>query len=88
MNLIFKIMVFFQNFLVAIFIVGLLTRTAYFFLIKKVEKKIAVVLSFLIVGIFLFPIVSIFISFDIALSKYLISFLIWIIIDMMRVSFK
>jgi hypothetical protein len=81
-------MAFFQNFLAAILIVGLLTRIAYFFFIKKLEKTQAIAVSFLTVGIFLFPIVSIFVSFDIALSKYLIAFLIWIIIDMMKISFK
>ncbi|NGX56226.1 MAG: hypothetical protein K1060chlam5_00463 [Candidatus Anoxychlamydiales bacterium] len=78
----------FKNFIIAIIIVGILTRIAYFFFIKKVDAMAAVSLSFLITGLILFPIISVFISFDIAISKYLVAFLIWIIIDFMRINMK
>ena len=81
-------MAFFQNFIVAVVIIGILTRVAELLFRKKFKKDISMYLSFLTIIIFIMPLVSIFIGFDIAISEYLIALLIWFLFDLMRISIK
>jgi hypothetical protein len=70
---------FFYNFIVAIFLVGALTRLLNWLLLKKMDKPYLA--SFGISTVVLIPLVSIFLAFDLAISTYLPSLLLWLLID-------
>lgn len=69
----------FLNFLFVIFLMGVLTRLLNFLLKNKVQKPY--IATFFISLVCVFPLVSVIIGFDVAISIYLVSLLIWLLID-------
>ncbi|MFA6119049.1 MAG: hypothetical protein WC688_03945 [Parachlamydiales bacterium] len=76
----------FKNFIFVVILVGVLTRIVSYFFSKIVKKAFVIYLSFLSVAIILFPIVSLMIGFDVAVSQYLFSLVIWLIFDLIRIN--
>ena len=83
-------MAFFKNFIIVVILIGVCTRIALFFYMKKLKKDLAIFLTFFTVGIVILPIISLTIGFDIAISEYLLALFIWLLFDLMRlgINFK
>ncbi len=79
---------FFKNFIVALVTVGILTRIANFLYSKKVKREIAIYLSFFTVGVIILTAVAFVLGYDIAVSEYVVSLLIWLLFDIMRTGLK
>ena len=69
----------FLNFLMVIVLMGVLTRFLNYLLKTKVEKPY--IATFFITLFCVIPLVSVTIGFDAAISMYLISLLVWLLID-------
>ncbi len=81
-------MAFFKNFIVVFVLMGICSRVVLFFYSKKIKKNIAIYFTFFTVNIFVIPIVSLTIGLDIAVSEYVVSLIIWLLFDLMRLSAK
>ncbi|MBN2479543.1 MAG: hypothetical protein JXA94_04885 [Parachlamydiales bacterium] len=79
-------MAFFKNFIIAVIIIGICSRVAKYFFLKKFDNDVSVFLSTLTTAIIILPLISIFVGFDIAISEYLIGVLIWLLFDLMRLN--
>ncbi len=79
-------MALFKNFIIVLIIVGILTRIAMYFFIKKFKKDMAIFLAFFIVAIIILPIVSLILGFDIAISEYVVALGIWLLFDLIRIK--
>jgi len=77
---------FFRNFIVVFIIAGILTRITGWILKKRVTKITSAYLSFLIIVIITVPISAITIGWDVAVAEYVVSLLIWLIIDLLRAN--
>lgn len=70
---------FFSNFIVVVVLIGALTRVLNLVLSKKINREY--IATFAISILILFPLVSIFLGFDLAISTYLPTLLVWLLID-------
>jgi len=74
----------FRNFIFAFVFVGIVTRIVRYFLLKKINKMTAAYSAFAIAGIFLVPIASFFIGWDVFFAEYLSSLIVWLLFDILR----
>jgi hypothetical protein len=77
-----------KNYFFAFIVSGVLTRISFYFYRKNCNQVTSAYLSLISVGIFLIPIMSYIIGFDIAVAEYLSSLLIWLIYDLLRKNAK
>jgi len=73
----------FTNFISVIIIIGILTRISNYFFYKK-YKKMYIYLSFLSTLIFILPLIAFFVGFDVVVSEYLLSLILWFLFDIVR----
>jgi hypothetical protein len=75
---------FFSNFFVAILLTGVLSRFIFFLVKKKMPTNISCFVSFFISGIVLLIFIPIFVGFGVFVVEYLLSLIIWFVIDLIR----
>jgi hypothetical protein len=79
-------MALFKNFIIAVIIVGVITRIAITAFSKKIKTDVSIYISYLTSALLLLPIVSLTLGFDIAISEYLVGIAIWLLFDLIRIK--
>lgn len=79
---------FFKNFIVVFFVTGILTRLTNYILQKKFLIQGYFYLSFGIAFIFFVPLMVWYVGFDVAVSEYVLTLIIWLLIDIMHSQAK
>lgn len=78
-------MAFFKNFFVVFILIGGITRLSNFLFQKYIEdKKIVIYVSSISTGLIICFIAAMVLGFDVVISEYLISFIIWFIFDLLK----
>jgi len=77
-------MAIFKNFIIVVILVGLMTRLANHYYLKKMKRTPAAYLSFFSVGVIVLPIVSFAVGFDVTISEYVGALLMWLLFDLLR----
>ena len=80
-------MAFFSNILIAAILVGIITRFSHYLFFRYLkDRKIALYTSFIVCFVVIELLITIFVGFDVAISSYLIAFIIWLIFDFIKYS--
>jgi hypothetical protein len=74
----------FKNFIVVMILTGIFTRIINFYLRKKIKRLTAAYVTFLISLVFIAPLASAFVGFDVAVAIYVFSLLAWLLFDLLR----